>query len=270
MKRHWWLALILTGAAMAQQKNPFGNDPKAVEDGRLIFRLRCAACHGKTGNTGHAPDLTLGSYHVGDTDADIYRIIANGAQGTEMPDFLARLGNENVWRVVTYLRSIATREPMKNNGNAAAGKTLYLGKGNCTLCHMIDGKGGRVGPDLSAVGRNRSPNYIKAALIDPSAALTPGYNTIKVVTKDGKTISGTQRGWSNFSVQLMDVGGKFYSYERDELKSADRSFDSLMPSYKNLSDSEVNNLLAYLGSLVGAGQSGTPARTGEGEDPHKL
>jgi putative heme-binding domain-containing protein len=263
------MLLALAFVAAAQQNNPFANDAKAVEDGRLIFRLRCAACHGKTGNTGHAPDLTLGSYHVGDTDADIYRIVANGAQGTEMPDFLARLGTENVWRVVAYLRSIAHHDPMRSRGDPAAGKTLYMGKGNCTLCHMIDGKGGRVGPDLTAVGRNRSPSYIRASLVDPNAALTPGYNTIKVVTKDGKSLSGTQRGWSNFSVQFMDVAGNFYSFEREELKSADRNFDSLMPSYKNLSEGDLDNLLAYLDSLVGAQQGGSPARTGEGEDPHK-
>lgn len=269
MKPRWWLALVLAAGAAAQPKNPFGNDPKAVEDGRLIFRLRCAACHGKTGDTGHAPDLTLGSYHVGDTDADIYRIVANGAQGTEMPDFLARLGSENVWRVVAYLHSIKAHPTPPNHGNAAAGKAFYLGKGNCTLCHMIGGQGGRMGPDLSAVGRNRSPTYIKASMVDPSAALTPGYNTITVVTRDGKAIQGTQRGWSNFSVQLMNISGKFYSFERDEVKSAERSVDSLMPSYKDLSESDLNNLLAYLGTLGAAPSGSSPARTGEGEDPHR-
>jgi len=215
MTKPCWLALLMAAGCAAQQKNPFGDDPKAVEDGRLIFRLQCSPCHGKTGDTGHAPDLTVGSYRVGDTDMDIYRIVANGAPGTEMPDFLARLGSENVWRVVSYLRSIA-RHTVKNTGNAAAGQALYRGKGNCAMCHMLDGKGGPMGPDLSSVGRNRSLTYLRASLVDPSAALTPGYATVKVVTNDGKTITGTQRGWSNFSVQLMDISGKFYSFERDE------------------------------------------------------
>jgi putative heme-binding domain-containing protein len=269
MRKHGALLLLLAAACVAQQKNPFGNNPQAVEDGRLIFRLRCAACHGKTGNTGHAPDLTLGIYHNGDTDADIYRIVANGSQGTEMPDFLARLGSENVWRVVSYLRSIARHDGGGLRGNAAAGKQLYFGKGNCAMCHMVDGKGGMMGPNLSAVGRTRSPSYMRTALVDPNATLTPGFATITVVTKDGKTIKGTQRGYSNFSAQLMDVSGKIYSFERDEVKSMERSYDSLMPSYKNLSETEVDNLLAYLGSLGTLQASSSAARTGEGEDAHK-
>ena len=269
MTKPWWLALLMAAGCAAQQKNPFGDDPKAVEAGRLIFRLQCSPCHGKTGDTGHAPDLTLGSYRVGNTDMDIYRIVANGAQGTEMPDFLAHLGGENVWRVVSYLRSISRHDAVKTTGNLAAGQALYQGKGNCAMCHIIGGKGGAMGPDLSSVGRNRSLTYLRASLVDPSAALTPGYTTVKVVTEDGKTITGTQRGWGNFSVQLMDITGKFYSFERDEVKSAERSFTSLMPAYNNLSDSEVNDLLAYLNTLGAAKSSASPARTGEGEDPHK-
>ena len=70
-------------------------------------------------------------------------------------------------------------------------------------------------------------------------------------------------------MQLIDVGGNFYSFERDEVKSADRTYDSLMPSYKSLSDGEVNDLLAYLGSLTGAAQGGAQAQASGSEDPHK-
>jgi quinoprotein glucose dehydrogenase len=199
----------------------------------------------------------LGTYHAGAEDSDLYRIIANGAQGTEMPDFLARIGSQNVWRLVAYLRSIARRDTTAVNGNAEAGKELYWGKGNCAACHMVDGKGGRVGPDLSAVGRNRSAGYMRTSLLDPDDDLTPGYNTVVVVTKDGKTITGVQRGYSDFSVQFMDVSGAYYSFEKDELKSMDRRLKSLMPAYKNLSPRELDDLLSYLGGL-GNAKTGAP------------
>ncbi|HEX9106141.1 MAG TPA: c-type cytochrome [Longimicrobiales bacterium] len=43
----------------------------------------------------------------------------------------------------------------------------------CLGCHRLDGEGGRVGPDLSAVGTRRSAEYIRAMLLDP-AGRVPG------------------------------------------------------------------------------------------------
>jgi putative heme-binding domain-containing protein len=268
MKKLGLLLVFLAALGAAQERNPFANDKQAVEDGRLLFRLRCASCHGMNGTGGYAPDLTLGTYHVGETDSDLYGIIANGSQGTEMPDFVARFGRENIWRMVSYVRSLARPDAPRVAGDVAAGQAIYAGKGQCATCHVIDGKGGRMGPDLSAAGRMRSPKYLRTSVIDPDAELTPGYATITVVTKDGKKIAGSQRGWSNFSGQLLDVSGNFYSFELSEVKSMQREAKSLMPSYKNLTEKELNDLLAYLVSLGGKRSGGSPARQNEAEGAH--
>ena len=43
----------------------------------------------------------------------------------------------------------------------------------CLGCHTLDGVGGRVGPDLGAVGRRRSPEYIRSMIVDPQSRV-PG------------------------------------------------------------------------------------------------
>ena len=52
--------------------------------------------------------------------------------------------------VLAYLRSIATSgRTVSGNGDAARGKAIFEGKGNCASCHRVNGVGSRVGPDLT-------------------------------------------------------------------------------------------------------------------------
>ena len=256
MKKSWLLwAAAVVGVCLAQvpKKNPLAADPKAVEEGRVMFRGGCGPCHGIRAEGGRGPDLTLGAYSVGDSDADLFNVIANGAAGTEMPEFGSRFEEEQIWRLVAYIRSVARRDVPKLTGNAEAGGKLFWEKGQCGQCHRVQARGGRMGPDLSAAGRQRSLGYLKESILDPNADLTPGYATVTVVTRDGKKIVGVQRGFDNFSAQLMDVGENFYSFRKSDVTSMKREFRSLMPdNYRRmLSEVELNDLLAYMVSLRG-------------------
>ena len=258
-----WVAWLV-GAALcwaqnpagAPKKNPLAGDAKAAAEGRILFRGGCGLCHGIKAKGGRGPDLTLGSYSVGDNDADLFNVIFNGAAGTEMPEFGSRFDEDDIWRLVTFIRSVAKREGVALKGNSEAGRKLFWEKGQCGQCHMVNGRGGRMGPDLTRVGRQRSLAYLKESILDPNADVTPGYPTITVVMRDGKKIIGTQRGYDNFSVQLMDVGDNIHSYLRGDITSVKREFRSLMPdTYRRLfNDTELNDMLAYLVSLRGAGE----------------
>ena len=249
----FWFAAAMVCAAQPALKNPLAEDPRAAEEGRIAFRGNCALCHGIRAEGGRGPDLTLGTYSVGDTDADLYRVISGGAPGTEMPAFASSFESDDLWRLVAYIRSVAGRGRVAVTGDREAGRQLFWDKGKCGQCHMIDGRGGRLGPDLSSVGRKRSLAYLKESILDPNADVTPGFNTITVVTKDRKTIVGVQRGFDDFSAQLMDSAENFYSFEKSGVTSMKREIRSLMPaSYRSLyGEKELNDLLAYLASLRG-------------------
>jgi len=254
MRKTWMLGLALAAMCAAQtpRTNPFANDPSAIGDARAMFSLRCAPCHGRDAAGGRAPDLTQSTYSVGDTDEDLFNVISNGAAGTEMPDFGARIGADNVWRLVSFIRSISKHETAQMKGNAENGKALFAGKGQCAQCHAIAGVGGRMGPQLTSVGRQRSLKYLRESLTDPNADLTPGYNTITVVTKEGKKIVGVQRNFDTFSAQLIDVAGNYYSFMKSDVTSLNRAYKSIMPDYKNtFSESEMDDILAYLATLRG-------------------
>ena len=132
-------------------------------------------------------------------------------------------------------------------------KRAFWGKGGCGACHRVGDKGKSLGPDLSRVGRQRSIAYLRTSVMKPDADITPGYNTVTVVTRDGKKIVGVEKSFDNFSAQLMDVSGKYYSFLREDVTSMQREPKSLMPSTYGqlLNESEMNDLLAYLSSLRG-------------------
>lgn len=247
-----WLASA-TCAAQTPTRNPFSSDPKAAESGRAMFRIYCSPCHGIRAEGGRGPDLTRGVYSAGELDEDLFKVISEGATGTEMPPFGFSLGTENVWRLVSYIRSIARPDVTPITGDRVAGEKLFWSKGGCGQCHRVNERGGRMGPDLTRVGRLRSLAYLRESITSPDNELTPGYNTVTVVTRDGKKIVGVQRGYDNFSAQLMDSAEKLHSFLRSDVASMSREFRSLMPGgYGRLFTApELDNLLAYLSSLRG-------------------
>jgi putative heme-binding domain-containing protein len=251
--RSLFVLACLAGVACPGQTNPVASDPQAAETGRWVFRIRCSPCHGIHGEGGRGPDLTLGSYSAGDKDADLYRVIAHGVPGSEMAGYAASLDDDQIWRIVAYIRSAARHESANLPGNAASGEKIFWGKGSCGACHRVGAKGVDIGPDLSNAGRRRSVGYLRASVVTPDADLTPGFATITVTKKDGKKVVGVEKSVDNFSAQLIDLSGHYYSFLRDDVASVKLEPVSLMPSTygKTLSGSELDDLVAYLNSLRG-------------------
>ena len=216
-----------------------------------MFRIYCSPCHGIGAQGGRGPDLTLGTYSAGNSDADLFKVISDGAPGTEMAAYSERFDENGVWRLISYIRSVAGNPTPPPAGDRANGEKLYWGKGGCGGCHRIGSRGGRMGPDLSNAGRQRSLAYIRESIVNPNAHLTPGYTTVTVVTKEGRKIQGVQKGYDSFSAQLMDVGEKFHSFWREDVSLMERQFSSLMPSdyEKRFTARELNDLLVFMVSL---------------------
>jgi putative heme-binding domain-containing protein len=252
------LLFLICGTSVAQDRpasgNPFAGNAQAIESGRVQFRMSCASCHGLRANGGRSgPELTRGTFTAGDTDADLYHVISDGVAGTEMPSFAERLTEEERWRLVAYVRSLSPADTSRVTGNAAAGEKLFWEKGNCGQCHRIGLRGSTLGPDLSRAGRQRSIPYLRESIVSPDADVTRGYATVIVSTRDGKKLTGIERGFDNFSAQFMDLTGRYYSFQKDDVASMQREFRSLMPlNYGRLfTPQELDDLLAYLAGLGG-------------------
>jgi PQQ enzyme repeat/Cytochrome c len=88
-------------------------------------------------------------------------------------------------------------------GDRLAGEQYFFGKGRCGSCHMVDGKGSPVGPDLSNVERRMTVDEIRESLLQPSAHIVPGYDLVTVRLRDGTIARGFARSCSNFNGKVI-------------------------------------------------------------------
>ena len=238
---------------LSAQSNPLAGDPAAIDIGKGNFRLHCAACHGIHAQGGRGPDLTRAWFTAGDADADLFRVISKGVEGTEMTAYGERFDDSMIWRFVAFIRSAARNTPASISGDTQHGREIFQGKGGCGGCHAIEGKGGGIAPALTRVGRERSLGYLREKLLEPSKSITPGYDTVTVKLRDGRVIRGISKGFDDFSAQLLDVNKRFYSFRKEEVASMKIDERSLMPANygQKLTPVEQTDVLAYLASLQG-------------------
>ena len=262
------LSVLIALGAAADDRNPLAGDPKAAKAGEYEFRINCALCHGLGARGGgRGPDLTRAQKKYAHSDAEMFQIISNGIPGTAMPANGTNgqgvgMTDEEIWQIITYIRSQEVKVPAKPVGNAAHGRDLFYGDGNCSLCHMVEGKGGRLGPDLTGVGGSRTREAIIDSVRNPSRRLAWGlteatkefpqeYESVTAVTADGKGIKGVTLNEDSFSVQIMDRDERIHLLDKSKLRSFQKSRESAMPKYDAdlLSDKDLEDIVAFLVSV---------------------
>jgi putative heme-binding domain-containing protein len=233
--------------------------------GREIFESQCGRCHGIDGGGGMGPNLRRPTLREAPDDTALVHLIADGRPARGMPGHWD-LEEEELKAVARYVRSLGRIAPTHLSGDAPRGRSIFTGKGGCTACHMVDGLGGTLGPDLSDIGIARGPAYLRAALLRPGVQPpTAGHVTsgigeyarfvpVRVVTADGTELSGERINEDTFTIQIRDAQGRLYSFDKSTLRSLDKEFGrSLMPSYASqLSAVELDDVIAYLAGLRGA------------------
>jgi alcohol dehydrogenase (cytochrome c) len=259
------LASALTCSAQgdhaAEAKNPFAGNAQAVAAGKTLYNQACLACHGADGRGDRGPSLVSGNLQHGNADGEVFTTIRSGVRGSQMPAF-ATFTSDQTWQIISYVRSLgpavgpAPTMTSSGKGDAAAGKALVSGKGNCLSCHMIDGVGKSVGPDLSAASRIAEAQ-LKNKLTSPTPVAPGGRGgrgqqrptTVVAKTRDGHEYRGAQKGLDALTVQFVDTDGKYHSFEKAQLADLKIEPKSMMPA--NLSGAEIDNVVAYLKTLNG-------------------
>jgi len=247
------LSAMATTPATAQDEGNLYNTGVDVRLGERYFLRQCSRCHGQdakgSDETG-APDLT-GTLRRASTDAGIYRILREGISGTAMLPVPADTPNPTVWQTVAYINSLRT-DPANIDlpGSASQGLALYNGKGDCASCHMINGEGGRLGPDLSFVGEDLDPDELATSLTDPDEDVAPRWWTVRVTQRDGSVVEGLRMNEDTFGLRVMDENANLWSFQKSRIDSYEREESSSMPSYnQTLTENEIDHLVAYLFSL---------------------
>ena len=239
----WMVLLLLPATVWAADTTP------STAVGKKIFESQCALCHGQNGGGGRGPSLNRPKLLQAPDDEDLRGVISKGIP-PEMPGAW-QLNDHEVASVAAYVRSLGAVPPEHLPGDAARGVKVYAAKG-CASCHMIDGLGEGIGPELSAVGARRNGVYLRQTLLHPAQEPPEGFEYVAAVTAEGATV-GIAVNEDSFTVQVKDLQGKVHSFRKSSLKELRRlKEESPMPSYERLLDAaELDDLVAYLASLRG-------------------
>ena len=233
------------------QQNPY-TTPADFESGQKLFLGQCGRCHGPKGEGGLGAILAQPRLRHAPDDESLFRVIRDGIRGTEMPAG-STLSTREVWQLAAFVRSLG-RVPIETvAGNPQLGREVYQAKGKCGQCHIANGQGISVGPELSDIGARRSATHLRASLLDPGANVPDRFVQLRITTKDRRRITGVRIGEDTFTIQLVDLSGRAYSFFKQELTDIKKDLDkSPMPSYRDvLTASELDDLVAYLVSLRG-------------------
>jgi PQQ-dependent dehydrogenase (methanol/ethanol family) len=236
---------------------------QSSETGKAQYQARCVGCHGADGTGGgHGPAIVDVPRPRATTKAAVLELIRKGIPDRGMPAF--QVSDEEASAIADYVLSLKTpaKAPaiVAPPGDAAVGERFFS-KNNCGSCHMVRGRGGVLGPDLSNAGRERTLAQIEQALHDPGAGGQPSgrgrrrggpsYPAVTVHLRDGRIIQGIAKNESNFDLQLLGTDEKLYLLSKDQVSAIVHN-KSLMPKVDATPD-EIRDLIAYLNSATPTG-----------------
>jgi cytochrome c oxidase cbb3-type subunit 3 len=250
----WWhtisipcLLWVLVSITHLRAQQPASTTAAAHVQGSMLFDSNCGSCHGSDGRGGeHAPDIATAADVKRLADSDLIAIANDGVPG--MPAF-GWLGQEKLNAIVQYLRTLQGRQiDIKLPGNPKGGEALFFGRARCSECHMVNGKGGFIGSDLSLYGADASAGQVRSVILDPDRNLPPQKKATTVVTQTGQKFTGMLKVEDNFSVSVQTMDGDFHSFQKSQLAHIDLGSQSLMPvNYRSmLSNEQINDLISYL------------------------
>jgi mono/diheme cytochrome c family protein len=156
----------------------------SVERGKHAYeKMQCGQCHGPAGR-GDGPaakgmkdemerpiqvrDFSLGFYRRGASAAEIYRTFMAGLDGTPMPSYAASLSNDEAWDLAHYMQTFQKPKAPPPADPLAHARRVVEEK-QCTGCHVIEGKGARVGPDLDVSAKKLRFEWAREWLSNPRA-----------------------------------------------------------------------------------------------------
>ena len=208
--------------------NPFAKHAEAVVEGRKIYlKYGCSACHGVGGGGGMGKPLIDDEWRFGSDDQTLFKLVRGEIPNQTMPTMIGKaMTDEEIWKVLTYVRSIYAGDQAKINwvvpppvsaemlaaANPRDGDPLTDGKQIfwqiCTPCHGPDGHGD--GP--AAATLNPKPRNLT----------------------DAEYMKGLD---DRYMFELISRGG------------ISQGKSPMMPAQPSLTAQDLNNVVAYVRSL---------------------
>jgi len=234
-------------------------DPFALEtlvglvgDAEVDYELRAAAVRGLAGSPLGAKRLVAAAGD-GQLVADT-RLLAGG--------LLGKVADEEIRGVAAALLPRPAQadarplppldELVSLRGDSRRGELLFRTKATCGNCHVVDGVGKPVGPDLSEIGSKLSREAMYTSILDPSAGISHNYETYLALHESGQIVSGVMVTQNDTSVTLRTAEAIDRTLSRDELVELKKSEKSMMPDelHQTVDQQGLVDIVAYMLTLT--------------------
>jgi len=246
----WWTAIAAQYPAPTLERPLSAAAAADLAEGKRLYLAQCALCHGIDGSGGYGPSLLKPAFARGADDAGLYALVRTGIPGV-MPGFGDANGPRRSWQLAAFVRSFNRQGGDPATGDPRHGRDVYAARG-CANCHVASGQGRALGPDLSAIGAQRGPAYLREALVNPAARVPDGHVVVTARPRTGAAVRGVRVSEDAFWVHVRDTAGRLHAFRVADLAELTREAGaSLMPAYGTLPATDLDDLVAYLSSLRG-------------------
>ena len=137
-------------------------------------------------------------------------------------------------------------------GNALKGKTIYLShvSAQCVRCHNAGGAGKQAGPVLTGIASRLNKDLLLESLVNPSAKIAKGFDSVTIELDDGRLISGSIANQDDGSITIGETTGKTTTLAHGRIEEIVTSNQSAMPSMRGvLTPIEVRDVVSYLSTI---------------------
>jgi putative membrane-bound dehydrogenase-like protein len=182
-----------------------------------------------------------------DAVLELQQIYADHATAKQGPLFRIKVNRKHPSEYMDYA--------LGHSGDARSGERLFAvsqaGGTGCATCHMVNGRGGTVGPDLSEIGAKYSRRDLAESVLYPNKAVREGYQQVIVRTKAGQSYAGPVKAQAPGLLVLQEADGTLRRIPTAEIEARKETALSPMPEglHTGLSPEQFTDLVSYLESL---------------------
>jgi putative heme-binding domain-containing protein len=140
---------------------------------------------------------------------------------------------------------------LKAKGNAQRGKLVFDNTGTCAKCHVVNGQGKEVGPNLSEIGSKLSREAMFESILYPSAGISHNYESYLLLLDDGNTVQGILTSQTPDEVTVKTSDAIVRTFKRSQIEQLEKQNVSLMPAdlQKVMTADELVDVVEFLSSL---------------------
>jgi putative heme-binding domain-containing protein len=152
-------------------------------------------------------------------------------------------------------------ELLTMTGNAARGAQVFREQGTCIKCHQVGEEGKQVGPALTEIGSKLSREAVFVSILDPSAAISFGYEGHSILLHDGETVTGLLVSQTDEEVTVRTPEALTRTIPRTEIEEIVRQDTSIMPQglSQQVSPQQLVDVVDYLLTLKKPAETTPPS-----------